>query len=188
MKTIYAKTLLLSLLLAGMYIGHSQKSASPIKFGIEADVLPYALGGYMGAAWVGQGHFRIRSLYAYVKMPKLITPDEFTNHRIRSFAILADYFLKEDFTGWWAGGGMAIWNGTIRAREQNDPHHSTGYRTYLANGSAGYTFSFGEHFYMGPWGGLSIRVAGDRDIPVASEIYDPPFLNPELSFKLGWMF
>ncbi|TRZ46997.1 hypothetical protein D3A96_05380 [Robertkochia marina] len=170
------------------FTGHAQESKPPVKFGIETDVLPYALGGFMGAAWMGKGHFRIRSLYAYVKMPKLITPDQFTNHRIRSFALLVDYFPKKEFTGWWAGGGMAFWNGSIQTKDQPDQNSDTRFRTYLLNGSAGYIFSFGEHFYLGPWSGLSIRVGGNRNIAVDTETYDPPLLNPELSAKLGWIF
>lgn len=156
-----------------------------ITYGIETDVLPFALSGYIGAAWIGKGHFRMRALHASVKMPSITVPDEFTNNRIRSTAILLDYFPAEGFRGWWAGGGYVFWDGSIQTADRSA---RSDYKTHLLNGSLGYQFPFGDHFYLSPWGGLSIRVAGEKEIPVGEESFEPSLLNPELSLKLGWEF
>lgn len=156
-----------------------------LKFGIETDVLPFALNGYIGAAWIGQGHFRVRALHASVKMPAIVVPDEFTNNRIRSTAVLIDYFREEGFRGWWIGGGYVLWDGSIALADRSA---GAEYTTHLLNGSIGYQFPFGDHFYLSPWAGMSIRVAGDKNIPVGSETFKPWLLNPELSLKGGWEF
>jgi hypothetical protein len=58
----------------------------------------------------------------------------------------------------------------------------------LLNGSIGYNFGLVQNIYLSPWAGLSLKVAGDKDIVVQNKIYNLPFLNPEMSLKLGFHF
>ncbi|TRZ44481.1 hypothetical protein [Robertkochia solimangrovi] len=165
----------------------SEEAEEPqyLSAGLEVDVLPYVLNGYMGAAWVSKNHFRLRALFAHVKMPDFITPDEFTNNKINSFAFLLDYYQKKDLSGFWIGGGPVIWDGSIQSEQRRS---SVKYKSYLLNGSIGYSLFLTKNLYLSPWAGLSFRFAGDKNITVDGYDYDPPFLNPELSLKLGWRF
>lgn len=156
-----------------------------LKMGVELDVLPYLTGGYFGAVWVGKGHFRARALIAKVNMPEFITPDEFTDNTIHAYALVGDYFFKKEQVGLWIGAGIVLWDGSIKDEQKLD---KASYQSYLLNGSAGYVFNLSQRFYLSPWGGLSLRVAGDNDIFVNGNEYKPPFLNPELSLKFGYKF
>ncbi|WP_375324349.1 hypothetical protein [Flagellimonas sp. GZD32] len=156
-----------------------------LKAGIEIDILPYITGGYFGAIWARKGHFGGRALFAKVNMPDFIVPDGFTDNKINSYALIADYFLKENQTGLWLGSGLVLWDGTIRSAQKIE---TTSYQSFLWNGSLGYLINLSKRFYLSPWAGLSLRFAGDDNIMVDNEVYDPPFLNPELSLKFGIRF
>lgn len=153
--------------------------------GAELDVLPYALGGYFAAGWVGKHQTRIRLLTADVRKPDLTTTKGFTQHRIHTYALVADYFFKPDWKGFWIGGGAVLWNSTIR---EKNSLASASFRNYLLNGSAGYHYRFGKRWYCSPWAGISLRVGGDKNVLVGLSRYTLPLLNPEASLKLGVIF
>lgn len=175
-------TLLPLVFLLTLQRAHCQHSFSA---GVELDVLPYITGGYFAAGWAGVDHVRMRALVAKVNMPEFIVPKGFTNNTIHSYALLGDYFLKKDFTGFWLAAGVVLWQGRIQTDEQIE---TTSYNSFLLNGSLGYVYSFNKWLYIGPWAGLSLRVGGDNDILVDGVQYEPPFINPELSLKVGIRF
>jgi hypothetical protein len=157
----------------------------PVNFGLELDALPYLTGGYFAAAWAGKQHWRLRLLTAGVNKPDWSTPAGFTNHHITAYAAVVDYFLKPEWNGWWIGGGPVYWSSTI----QTDAKLQTAqFKNLLLNGSIGYNLRLPGHFYLSPWAGLSIRVAGDTDVPVDNTTFTLPLFNPEASLKLGWYF
>ncbi|GLU45034.1 hypothetical protein Musp01_26580 [Muricauda sp. NBRC 101325] len=164
-----------------MLQGYAQEKEK-LTFGVELDVLPYITGGYFGAVWARKGHFGGRALYAKVNMPDFMVPDGFTDNKINSYALIVDYFLNENQTGFWFGGGLVLWDGTITSNQKIE---TASYQSFLLNGSVGYLINLSNRIYMSPWAGLSLRVAGDDDIMVDNQTYDPPFFNPELSLKVG---
>lgn len=118
-------------------------------------------------------------------MPGFITKEGFSNHRITSYAIVADYFLKESWKGWWAGAGLVYWKSSI----QTDARLQTAkFQNYLLHGSIGYNITLYKNVYLSPWAGLSIRTAGDKNIAVDTKHYTLALLNPEASLKLGIAF
>ncbi len=153
--------------------------------GAELDVLPYALGGYFAAGWVGKKQTRIRLLTADVRKPDIVTRSGFTQHRIQAYALVADYFFKPDWKGFWIGGGAVLWNSSIREKNTNV---QADFSNYLLNGSAGYHYRFGKRWYLSPWAGISLRVGGDKNVLVGSSRYTLPLFNPEASLKLGIVF
>ncbi len=160
-----------------------ESGRSPMAFGVELDVLPFATGGYFGAAWAARGPYRLRALHARVHMPEFVVEDGFTNNDIDAFAVLVDVFPEGN--GVWFGGGLVYWMGSI----QSDARFETvDYDSVLLNGGMGYVHRLTRHIYVSPWAGLSIRVGGDTDIFVDGQEYRPPRLNPEASLKFGWTF
>ncbi|NCU03473.1 MAG: hypothetical protein GXC73_05750, partial [Chitinophagaceae bacterium] len=156
----------------------AQSSSKKIQLGAELDALPYATGGYFAAGWVGKERIRARVLTAGVHMPGFITRDGFTNHHITSYAVIADYFLKDNWKGWWAGAGLVYWKSSI----QSDARlQTTGFENYLLNGSIGYNIPLYKKLYLSPWAGLSIRTAGDKNVAVDAKHYTLALLNPEAS-------
>lgn len=159
--------------------------ASRVHFGLELDVLPYATGGYFGALWAGKGHWRARVLTADVNKPDWSTTEGFKNHHISAYALVVDFFLKPEWKGWWIGAGPVYWKSDIQSDAGLQTAH---FENILLNGSIGYNFRLPYRFYVSPWAGMSLRVGGDRDVPVDAKTYNLPLLNPEVSLKLGWYF
>ncbi|MEQ9103446.1 MAG: hypothetical protein RIE53_01975 [Rhodothermales bacterium] len=161
----------------------SESVPGPIAFGVEIDVLPYATGGYFGAAWAAKGPLRLRALHALVHMPEFVVQDGFTNNDIDAFAVLVDVF--PDGNGIWFGGGLVYWMGSIQSDARRERAE---YDSSLLNGGIGYVHYLTRNIYLSPWTGLSVRVAGDADILVDGQEFRPPRLNPEASVKFGWVF
>jgi len=156
------------------------------EFGLEQDFLPYATGGYYFGAWAGKSHLRGRFLTAqHVTKPSVIVPSGFTNNTVNAYALVCDYFLKTGWKGWWISGGLVLWNSSIQSDLKINTAH---YDNILLNGSIGYSWKFGDHFYVSPWAGLHIRVGGAQTVNVDGSSFTTPVLNPEASLKIGWIF
>lgn len=178
--------LLLALFLTAIFTVFSQEEPSNrFTAGLEQDVLPYVTGGYFAGIWAGKGHIRGRALLVRVHKPDFILPAGFSNNRVTAIALVGDYFLRKNWKGWWAGAGIVYWKNTI----QTDAHIQTAsFDQYLLNGSLGYSWKFWRNFYLSPWAGLHLQIAGDKEVPVGGKIFHPPLLNPEASLKFGWHF
>ena len=174
------------LLLACVGLCRGQKvEENTFNVGLELDALPYLTGGYFIAGWAGQGHWRCRVLTANVNKPDWSTPEGFTNHHITAYAAVIDVFLKPGWRGWWIGAGPVYW----RSRIQSDSRIQTAhFDNFLLNGSLGYNLKLGKQFYLSPWAGMSMRIAGDREVPVDQQLFTLPLFNPEASLKLGVYF
>jgi hypothetical protein len=157
----------------------------PVSIGFEQDFLPYATGGYYAAAWVGKSHLRARVLVAHVHKPSFIVPNGFTNNVVTAYALLGDYFLKDDFSGWSIGGGLVRWNSSIQSNLQQS---IVSYENTLLNGSIGYNWKFHKNFYLTPWAGLHLKVAGADHVTVDGSSFAAPLFTPEASVKVGWYF
>jgi hypothetical protein len=159
--------------------------SAKLAWGLELDFLPYATGGYFAGAWVGKGHVRVRALTARVHKLEVVVKKGFTHNRVTAYALVADYFLKKDWRGWWVGTGLVYRSSSI----QSDARRSTvPYENYLLNGSLGYHIPLSKHFYLSPWAGMHLRLAGDKHFRVDDKEFTIPLLNPEASLKLGWRF
>ena len=156
-----------------------------ITIGVEQDLLPYATGGYFAGAWVGKNKVRLRALVARVHKPDFVVKKGFTNNNVSAYALVADYFLNQNWKGWWAGTGLVYWSSSI----QTDQKTSTvQYRNWLLNGSIGYNVPLYRNFYASPWAGMHLRAGGARRVVVDGRTFTPPLLNPEASLKVGIFF
>lgn len=162
-----------------------QAMPNKFNFGIEQDVLPYVTGGYFAGVWVGKDHIRVRAITAKVHKPDFIISKGFTNNRVEAYALLADYFLKNNWQGWWVGTGFVYWKNSIQSDARINTAH---YNTWLLNGSIGYSFKLAKHFYVSPWSGLHLKIGGDKHVLVDGKTFKPPFVNPEASVKFGVYF
>jgi hypothetical protein len=163
----------------------SAQKISKWNIGIEIDALPYITGGHFAAGWVGKDKWRCRALMADVHKPDWFTTDGFRNHHIRAYALVIERFLFSGWKGWWIGGGPVYWKSEI----QSDALlQKATFTNYLINGSLGYNFILFKNVYLSPWAGLSLKVAGDKNIPIDTKIYNLPLLNPEMSLKAGIFF
>jgi hypothetical protein len=154
-------------------------------FGLELDVLPYATGGYFGAGWVGKNKWRGRALFADVNRPDFVTKDGFTDHHIQAYVVVLDRFLKDNWKGWWIGGGPVYWKSDIQSDSSNATKN---FDNFLLNGSLGYNFTIYKNIYISPWAGLSLKVGGNDEFVLDNKEYNLPWLNPEASVKFGIYF
>lgn len=161
------------------------QAPAKLTVGFEQDALPYVFNGYFVNVWVGKGHMRGRLLLANVRKPDFLLPPPFTNNRVTAIAITADYFLKPDWKGWWLSGGGVLWKNSLQTNLKQQTAH---FNTFLISGSFGYSWKFYKKFYVSPWAGLHLRVGGDKPVSVDGQKFNPPFLNPEASIKVGWHF
>jgi hypothetical protein len=177
------RTLFITLTLLFSLGGYSQEApVKKLNAGVELDVLPYVTGGYFAAVWAGKSHVRVRTLTANVNKPDLFVKKGFTNNKVTAYALLGDYFLKEGWNGLWAGTGLVYWKSSIQTDAKLSTAH---FENWFINGSLGYNFKLGRRFYVGPWAGMHVKIAGDKNVDVDNKTYTPPLLNPEASVKLG---
>lgn len=155
------------------------------QIGLEQDILPYLTQGYFIGGWAGKGRVRARVLTAHVHKPEWITPEGFTNNQVTAYALLGDYFLKEDWDGWWLGAGMVYWDSSIQLPSGSN---TTFYENWMLNGSVGYQWKFYRNFYLCPWAGLHLRIEGDKEVSIDGSSFTTPLFTPEASLKIGWYF
>jgi hypothetical protein len=102
---MFKTALVISVLFLSLFAHAQQKWLKRVSFGLEQDLLPYATGGYFAGVWTGIDQVSIRALTAKLNKPDFIVKDGFTNNKVTACAMLADYFLKDNWKGWWAGAG-----------------------------------------------------------------------------------
>ncbi len=174
---------LIILCLASCCLLHAQQ----IRF--ESDPLPFILKGWVAALAVGSETWSVRILDARVDKPQWLLPSSVDNNRIHSDAILLDYsipsvtFLKTD--GMALSVGLVRWAGTIRNKELDE---TRAYVCELVSVGGALFYFLDSHFYLSPWAGLHLLVAGDRELSFSHGSYSIPRLNPEASVRIGYRF
>lgn len=159
--------------------------------GVAIDLLPPILSaikgdfGYSAQLWYGYKKFRIRGVIAGFTTPdKLIGNDNFTNLKTTATALIFDYFLKNNFKGWWFGTGLEKWNNTITSKLNN---HNYDFKNYVSTAGSGYIFKVYKNFYVEPWGAIHY-VMNNKKISIENTEYQTKKIQGELSFKIGWHF
>lgn len=158
---------------------------SRVTIGAEQDLLPYITGGYYAAVWAGKKQLRMRALTARVNKPDIIVPDGFADNWVTAYAVLGEYFLKENWEGWSISTGFVYWQNSIELEGGSEPED---YSTYLINGSISYSFKIYRHVYLSPWAGLHLKIGGPETVSIDGHSFDQPLINPEASIKLGVYF
>ena len=159
--------------------------------GVAIDLLPPVMSaatgnfGYSAQLWYGYKKFRVRGVIAGFTMPdKLMGNDDFTNLETTATALIFDYFLKNNFKGWWFGTGIELWNNTITSNIDNQDYD---FKDYVATAGSGYIFKVYKNFYVEPWGALHY-VLNDEKVTVGETEYKTKKFQGEVSLKIGWHF
>ena len=159
--------------------------------GVAIDLLPPILSasegdfGYSAQLWYGYKKIRIRGVIAGFTTPdKLIGNVDFTNLKTTATALIFDYFLKNNFKGWWYGTGVEKWNNTITSKLNNRNYDL---KNYVATAGSGYIFKVYKNFYVEPWGAVHF-VMNNKEISAENTEYKTKKFQGELSCKIGWHF
>ncbi len=174
-------------------IHQSQTDSLKIKqtIGVSIDLLPPIMSatngnfGYSAQLWYGYKKIRVRGVIAGFTMPdKLMGNDDFQDLNTIATALIFDYFLKNNFKGWWFGAGTEMWNNNITSK--TDTWDYT-FNDYVATAGSGYIFKVYKNFYVEPWGALHY-VMNDEKVTVGATEYKTKKFQGEVSLKVGWHF
>lgn len=181
------KSLLVVLVLLTVSIKtNAQGKSTDYNLSLEADLLPYSLGGYFGALAFGDDNMRIRAIGASATKPDIILPSGFTKNTLQAYALLLDYFpYSKNYSGFWCYTGVVYWSSTIQNKDDNS---KSAFTNTLFSVGGGYSYYFFKDLYVSPWAGLHVRVAGDKSVPVGAKTFEVALLNSEASVKIGWCF
>ena len=158
----------------------------PFSVGLQMDALPFILGGYDMAAWVGKDKFRILGYLQSLNTPEVLLRDGFVNGEVEiSYGFAVDYFLEKKFKGLWFSNGLGYWRGTIG----HESEFVTGeIENVFYSFGLGYSFLLGKGFYLSSKLSANVIISGDKEIRVGSR---PFFLDdaiPDLAVEFGWAY
>ncbi|HWS01541.1 MAG TPA: hypothetical protein VN249_13050, partial [Prolixibacteraceae bacterium] len=146
----------------------SQTDSLKIKqtVGVAIDLLPPIMSattgnfGYSAQLWYGYKKYRVRGVIAGFTMPdKLMGNDDFKDLNTTATALIFDYFLKNNFKGWWFGTGIEMWDNNITSKLNNQAYD---FKDYVATAGTGYIFKVVQNFYVEPWGALHYVINNEK--------------------------
>lgn len=142
-------------------------------------------GGYYLSGWYAKDHLRYRGVIANIKVPDSFVENNFTDKEITAYAMIVDYFPRQDLTRVWYGAGVEYWQNKITNKTDKV---SAEYSNTVFTVGLGYIWRLSDSVYLNPWAALHIVVDGDQDITVGSQTYRQETITPSGSIKLGWQF
>jgi len=172
---------------------NSQTDSLRIKqtVGLAIDLLPPIMSattrnfGYSAQLWYGYKKFRIRGVIAGFTMPdKLMGNEDFKDLNTTATALIFDYFLRNNFKGWWFATGVEMWNNTINSKTNNQDYD---FKDYVATAGSGYIFKVYKNLYVEPWGAVHC-ILNDKKLIVGETEYKTKKFQGEVSLKVGWHF
>jgi len=155
--------------------------APQLSVGIEQDILPYILKGYIVTAWIGRDFFRYRFSYAQANTPDFTHGEGIDKERVNAFGLSFEYFFKEKYRGLWFGPGIGYWSNYVTT---DDGTKGTNQSVIFSLGG-GYNYYLNRWLYISPWLALHTRVSGSDKVNIGSTIYTPALVTPEMSVKVG---
>lgn len=156
---------------------------------VEVDPAPFILGGYSFSLKYSPAKFRHFSLMGSVyrsDFPDKMMSEEnyengFRNLKIKtSYALFADYFLKENRTGFHFGPSIFFYNKSV---EHNASDEVANYKSVYPNVRAGYVFVPFKNcgLYLNPWINFGKEIAVGNN----PSINDSEFVSDDLSYIIA---
>jgi hypothetical protein len=161
------------------------KETKKTTVGFELDALPYLSGGWYGSAWVGRDRVRIRPVVASTELPSFLVEEGFSDAKVEAYALIVDWFFRDDFRGFWVGAGAEYWkNGVTNETDGGTAEWSN----TVATVGGGYVWKISGNLYVNPWIAGHLIVGGPTSVTAGGATYHPKRFSPEASVKLGWHF
>ncbi len=183
------KTWILVFLVATVTLTHAQsgnhQKERKTTFGLEADVVPYVLGGFHGSIVVGYNQWRFRGVYVGLTTPNSLLDEGFKDNKVKVGAIIVDYFFQPNWDKFFISTGVEYLSGNL----SHEKVSSTGsYNSILWTAGGGYVWKFHKNFYLAPHVAFTLRVSGDSQVGVGSFTQSIPAFQPEGGLRVGWHF
>ncbi|MBP1627030.1 MAG: hypothetical protein H6Q00_1505 [Holophagaceae bacterium] len=173
------------LFLSTSLILSAQQPTESLKWATEADVLPFATGGWYASIAAGRDVWRLRLVVAEVNVPEAFAPKGWKDARTKAQALLVDRFFCPGLVGPWVGAGVERWDEDLK-RAQGQQHVRM--QSLQATLGAGWVVPLGRGFYVNPWLALHQRIGGDRSAAIPGAECRPKALQAEASVKIGYAF
>ncbi|NUO79479.1 hypothetical protein HUU05_05335 [candidate division KSB1 bacterium] len=153
--------------------------------GLEADALPFATGGYNGSIWYGQNKLRLRGHVVKINTPGIFLRDGFEKDSLSVYGFNIEYFVEDNFKGFWIGSGIQYWKGSVGHFAET----ARGKYEYIRMPiGGGYVWKFFPNLYLNCWGGFYLFVLGDKEILVGNRTAFIDDVVPIVSVAVGWHF
>lgn len=168
---------------AGPNAPSSGWSASGWSADAEIDPIAYAAGGYSVHVGVGRGRVRVDLGAFAADIPEWLHQTEGFDVRMDGFGAKLDVFLREDWSGPFAGVEAGLLGITLRSPDGDHDFD----RRLNVGGRVGWRFPLGAGFHVTPWIGLDYAL-GANDRNVGAHRYEE---NPWVFFPtvhLGYQF
>jgi hypothetical protein len=140
------KIILIAILAAGLVspaFAQETKEQGGAKLGFELDAFPFINNGFYGSAWVGAGNLRFRGVIASTTVPSFVVENGFSDLKTTAYAVIVDYFFKQNYEGWWLGAGAEYWQNKITNSSNNV---SGGFNNAQFTVGGGYVWKIWETF------------------------------------------
>lgn len=159
---------------------------SELKFGIEAEALPYFNKGYDFSVWTSYYLFKLNLNWSLKYPADFVSAAGFENLRYKSFGAEAQYFpIAEDIRldKLWFGFGGEFWSGKV----QNSATKAEGvFNNFLFKFSVGYVVFVYKNFYLNPFLSGHLRIYGDKTTYIGGYLYNAQSFTPEISVRIGY--
>lgn len=132
-----------------------------------------------------KNHIQYRAIRTKLYTLQFILKEGFTNNEIWANTLIADYFFKACFEKWWVGAVLEYWQGKIQTEAEKE---TAKYNNTIFTVGGEYVWKFYRDFYLNLWLVIHLKVTGDRKVSVDNKIFEPSFVTPEASLKIGWYF
>lgn len=163
----------------------SNKPENKTTVGLEADAVPYLLGGYHGSVVVGYNQWRFRGVFVGLTTPNSLLDNGFKDNKIKVGALIVDYFFQPDWKKFFVSTGVEYLNGNL---SHENVAATSNYNGILWTAGAGYVWKFYKNFYLAPHVAFTLRVSGDSQVAVGAFTQKLPSFQPEGGLRLGWHF
>ncbi len=155
------KTLILVCLMAGIVTPMQAQSSADQKerrttFGLEADVVPYILGGYHGSVVVGYNQWRFRGVFVGLTTPSSLLDEGFKDNKVKVGAIIVDYFFQPNWKKFFISTGVEYLSGNLGHEKVSS---TSNYNGVLWTAGGGYVWKFHKNFYLAPHVAFTLRVS-----------------------------
>ncbi len=166
------------------------KGDSGVAIGYSADLFPTIISavdnkaGFAFQTWAGVDNVKIRAIGAHLYQPESSYSSSFEEYETNVTAVIIDRMFSDNFTGFWIGGGIELWNNSIR-------HKDTGvvreWSDNVLTLGGGYVWKLTDNLYVNPWAAVHYRI-NDTDVEIAGDSLSRRRVIASGSIKIGYFF
>ena len=115
-------------------------------------------------------------------MPEKLITNGFSDYEINAAAFVIDYTFGRNFSGFWIGPGIELWNSSVKHKDSGLTGQWTD--TIITVG-CGYIWKFYDNFYLDPWAGIHLRTNSNK-IEIAGDEFKRGKFSVNASIKIGY--